>query len=470
LRRSGVVGAGGMLAPSLFRNLWVQDALATTFGDRFLVVIYLDGGNDGLNTVTPVDDADGTLRQDYDTHRTNINLTPDHLAATHIGIDPNTHAQLALHPAFAGTGAGMGGLKALWDEGYLAVVQGCGYPNYSLSHDDSRVIWQTANPANVSGYSTGWMGRFLAHPLEDAGNDILGVTVGDRVAGEFKHNGASVLAIRSLPDFGFPYDSFAPADNVLKRAAFDQLYQHVAGAASPTLSYLGATGSATLVSAENYPLLDSLYETDRATQNQWYSALNSGTARDLREVAKMMYGVATGQPEVDVRFFQVVNGGYDTHAGQGGATGFHHDLHKELGDAVRVFMEDIKTMPGNVADKTLIVVWSEFGRRIQQNHNGTDHGSQSPMLLIGGSVNPGIYGNHPNIAPGALDPQGNTVYIQDAAVPNPYRSTDIRDVYGTILTKWLNMPELTVLADVLPLDGGDPEFKWTSANFDLGFV
>jgi uncharacterized protein (DUF1501 family) len=225
-----------------------------------------------------------------------------------------------------------------------------------------------------------------------------------------------------------------------------------------------------LLSGENYPLLDSLYETDRPTENQWYTAANSSLARDLREVAKVMYGVATGQPNVDARFFQVVNGGYDTHSGQGGATGFHHDLHKELGDAVRIFMEDLRTMPGTVADRTLIVVWSEFGRRVHQNHNGTDHGSQSPMFAIGGAVNQGVYGNHPNIAPTAHDESGNTPYVQDPAIPNPYRSTDFRDVYGTILTKWLNMPDAVVLADVLAVDGGDPEFYWTNPNFDLGFV
>jgi uncharacterized protein (DUF1501 family) len=133
-------------------------------------------------------------------------------------------------------------------------------------------------------------------------------------------------------------------------------------------------------------------------------------------------------------------------------------------------MEDLKTMPGDVAEKTLVVVWSEFSRRVHQNNNGTDHGSQGPVLVIGGSVNGGVYGNHPNIAPGALDNQGNTPYVQDPAMRNPFRSTDFRDVYGTILTRWLNMPEPTVLADILPPDSGDAEYYWTNPNFDVGFV
>src|SRR3954447_2292702 len=208
LKGSGVVAAAGLVGPGLFGNLFVRQALATTFGDRFLVVLNLDGGNDGLNTVTPVTNGGGSLRTAYDAARSNINLSPSDLAATLIGADPNTGAQLALHPALAGAGAGMGGLKALWDEGKVAVIQGCGYPDYTLSHADSRIIWETGLPTNVAGFGgTGWFGRFLAHPSE-SGSEILGVNVRDRIAGEFKQSAASVLAIRRLRDFGFPYDAF----------------------------------------------------------------------------------------------------------------------------------------------------------------------------------------------------------------------------------------------------------------------
>ena len=120
-----------------------------------------------------------------------------------------------------------------------------------------------------------------------------------------------------------------------------------------------------------------------------------------------------------------------------------------------------------VADKVCTVVWSEFSRRIEQNDNGTDHGSQGPMFIIGDAVNGGIYGNHPNIDALALDEDGNTEYTQDA---NPFRSTDFRDVYGTVLKHWLNMTHADVLANALQLDAGDPTYYWTSENFDLGFL
>ncbi len=120
-----------------------------------------------------------------------------------------------------------------------------------------------------------------------------------------------------------------------------------------------------------------------------------------------------------------------------------------------------------VADKVCTVVWSEFSRRIEQNDNGTDHGSQGPMFIIGDGVNGGVYGNHPNIYPLALDQDGNTEYTQNA---NPFRSTDFRDVYGTVLKHWLNMDHGTILGSVLPIDSGDPAYYWTQENFDLGFL
>ena len=123
IQRTGLATAGTLLGPSLFENLFVRQAMADTIGNRYLVVLYLDGGNDGLNTVTPY--ASGALRSAYDGYRrTNgggINLSQGSLAGTTIGTDPATGTQLALHPGFSG-------LKQLYDLGKVAVVQGCGYP------------------------------------------------------------------------------------------------------------------------------------------------------------------------------------------------------------------------------------------------------------------------------------------------------------------------------------------------------
>jgi len=463
LMRSGL-GAGGLLiGPGLFGSPLVRRAFAD-IGSRYLVVFYLDGGNDGLNTIVPYDNVGG-LRAFYEAHRLagtgGLRIAPAALSVPTLPCeDPNTGAQLGFHP-------GLAGLRALYDAGMVAVIQGCGYPDYSLSHADSTTIWQTANPLGLGAFDgTGWVGRHLA--LEYGNTAIPGVNIANSVAGEFRQTATGVLAMRRVADAGFPYDDYDPLDQGAKRDAFEALYTAANGATNPLMSFLGGTGLATLIGSESYPPLHGAYTADRATWNQLYSNIGRSLARDLREVAKIIYGIENAAPSVTARFFQVSNGGYDTHSDQGGAEidGQHYDLHKEVGDSLKVFYDDLADM--GVADKVCTVVWSEFSRRIPQNSNGTDHGSQGPMFVIGGAVQGGVYGNHPNIDPGALDDNENTPYSQVAA--DPFRSTDFRDVYGTVLKHWLNMSATTILSSVLPLDVGSPADYWTVANFDLDFL
>ena len=390
IKRTGLATAGAFFGPSLFGNPFVRQAMAQTIGDRYFVVLFLDGGNDGFNTVVPY--GAGTLRTAYETYRNagSLQLLPGDLdgtipgtGGTLIGNDFNTGEQLALHPGFngfPGVSAGAGGLKAIYDAGELAVIQGCGYPEYSLSHEQARAIWQTANPLGVSGYSgTGWVGRHLQSEYGAA--DIPSVNIESGVAPEFRQTTTSVLAIESLEDFGFPYDLEYPDDATLKEAAFNALY---GGAQSGQLSYVANSGLATLASTNSYPPLHALYATDRSVFNDLYDGVDRGTARDFREIAKIIYGVHTGQPGVSARFFRLSNGGYDTHSDQGAAQpdGQHFLLHAEIGAALKVFRDDLTDM--GVWDKTCVLVYSEFSRRIPQNNNGTDHGSQGPMFVIGG--------------------------------------------------------------------------------------
>lgn len=465
ITRTGLAAAGSFLGPSLFRNPWVKQALAQTIGDRYFIVVFLDGGNDGLNTVTPIaNGSSGNLRGAYQIARTagvgGLQLSAAELAATAIDNDPNTGTPLALHPGFIG-------LKQLYNLGKVAVIQGCGYPEYSLSHDVSRHSWQSAIPG---GTGNGWMGRYLA--ANYVGTDIPGVNIADQIGGEFIQSATSVLAIRRVGNFKFPYDEYDDADIPAKSAAFQALSSNATAGAQPVLQYVGAAGNATLTATSSYPPLSRQYQTDRDSFNQRYSDLGTTFARDIREVAKIIYGVNRGVPNVNARFFEVRNGGYDTHSDQGGGAvdGQQYSLHREIGDALELFYEDCADM--GVANKVCIVTWSEFSRRIVQNDNGTDHGSQGPMFVIGGAVNGGVYGNHPNIADQAvLNPDngdGNTPYSQAAG--DPFRSTDFRDVYGTLLKNWLNMPQSTILSSVLTPDSGSPANYWTTPNFDLGFV
>ncbi len=468
LKRAGYATAGTVMLPSLFSSPFVGKAFADTIGDRYLVILFLDGGNDGLNTVMPMDDTAGLLTAYRDARGTGsggLRIDPGEMAVPSVvsTLDPGTGTQLGFHPGLASFGT-------MYDAGNVAVIQGTGYPDYSLSHESSRVIWQTANPTGMSAIAgSGWAGRHLG--LEYGPQDIYGVTIDDAVAAEMRTSGTSVLAINRLNRFGFPLDDYDENDETIYTQSYNDLYAAAGANLQPLTSTIGNAGLATYTSTQSYPPLHNNYKNDpiRSTYNDAYGALGTSTARDLREVAKIIYGVSTGEPGVTARFFQVRNGGYDTHADQGGAdpNGQHYNLHAEVADAVSLFFDDMNSM--GVGNKVTMVIWSEFSRRIPQNDNGTDHGSQGPMFVIGEPVNGGIYGNHPNIDEAALDNRENTPYSQ--APGDTFRSTDFRDVFGTVLKHWVNMSEADILNHVLPLDVlGPASDYWTVQDFDLGFL
>lgn len=495
LTRTGLASASALFGPSLFGSPWMRQAMAATIGDRYFIVLFLDGGNDGQNTIIPVSGGGvvgngiSSLRPLYEQVRNHPStpggiriLNPLVPAAGPPLVDPGTGCQLGFHP-------GLAGLRDLYEDGMVAVIQGCGYPRYNLSHEVSRLIWERGNPLGTVG--TGWVGRSLIAGGY-GGSDIPAVNVGGRVAGEYQQSATSVLVFDRLQNFGFPYDDAYDDDNAAKAAAFSALHAAASANGNAAMQYIGGTGSATVTATSTYPDLHDDYVDDRLPWSQAYSngtppGLNTSTARAFREIAKVIYGVARGAlpASLSARFFQLANGGYDTHSNQGGeeSDGDHFRLHAEVADAIKLFYEDLADMASgaamgsgleNLPDKVTVMVWSEFSRRVYQNDNGTDHGSQGPMFLIGGAnaVNGGIYGNHPNIDPDdgtwGLDDNGNSRYSQDVA--NPQRSTDFRDVYGTIIKHWLGIANP---APLLPLDSTlgfmGPSY-WTQADFDMGFL
>lgn len=470
LKRSGLA-TGSLLVPGWLDSVFVRKAMASAIGDRYLLVFFLDGGNDGLNTVVPVDNGSlpfpTGLRDLYQNVRgtgTGGLRIPD-TDLLPIGTDPNSGTQLGLHPALSG-------FKSLYDGGRLAVIQGCGYPAPNLSHATSSGFWQTADRFGaIPGSPRGWMGRYLADVAGFSGADIPAVNVRSNIAGEFVQTSTNVLAFSSLSGFGFPFDTTVEGggntDKAFKQNAFAAVHTAAAADAAARMQYVGEAGAATLTASQVYPGLVAYYN-GVAARNAFGTAYpNNGTGRSLRDIARIIYGVETGyDPSVCARYFEVRKGGYDTHADQGdGNAGRHFDLHKEVGDALKHFYDDVADM--GIAHKLCVVLWSEFGRRVAQNATGTDHGTQAPMFVLGGTVNGGVYGNHPDIG-GTEIPlvSGNTAYSQDNA--NPYRSTDLRDVFGTIAERWLNAPDASVLfpADTQP----DPANYWTAANFNLGFL
>ena len=483
IKRTSLAAGATAFGPGLFPSPLVRRAMAETIGERYLIVLFLDGGNDGFNTVVPYDDGVGNpaglrLREQYERARKatgggGIRLSPASLARPLVKPpmkDPHTQCELGLHP-------GLAALRDMYDQGMVAVVQGCGYPDYNLSHDESRIIWQTANPQRRTTLSgTGWTGRHLEH---DAPNyqpeDIPAVAIDYSVAPEFRQTKTSVLAIGDgVENFNFPFDDnyLEETEKDAKKAVFNQLHGTAAGLGGP-LAVIGATGGSTLAASELFPASAEQY---LGRSDPGYGDLDRSTGYGFQDIAKIIYG---GERNLlgpkPPRFFHLSNGGYDTHSNQGGATGDQFDLHFEVAEALRIFFTDLQTLGnGNtdIRNKVLVMIWSEFSRRIEQNDNGTDHGSQGPMLIVGGAavINEGVYGNHPDVQD-ALDntDDGNTVYSQNGG--NGFRSTDFRDVYGTILKHWVNMAHADIVNDVLPLDtAGSPDDWWHSESFDLGFL
>lgn len=461
IQRTGLATAGLMAGPAALRGFFGAPALADTIGplDRYLVILFLSGGNDGVGTIIPVNDVAG-YRSAYEASRNTGNgglrIANPSVPGGPSLLDPATGTQLGFHPALVGN------FQNLWEAGKVAIVQGCGYPEYNLSHEESETIWETANPLGVVSLATGAFGRHLE--AEYGSTDLPAVSVSGRYSEEFRQTGTNVLAIRRLKNFGFPYDGYHQSDEAAKRTAFSSLYAEALGSSPALLQAVGQGGGATLAATDSFATLHDTYESTRSSWLDDYETIG-GTARRFAEVAKIIHGVENGV--VDARFAGITQGGYDTHSGQGGddPDGRHYGLLQNMGEALELFYADLTDM--GVAHKVTTLVWSEFSRRIPQNNNGTDHGSQGPMFVVGDSVNGGIYGNHPEIT--ALDDRENTAYSQDPL--DPARSTDFRDVYGTVLKHWVGVadPSPILPTDTVPV-GEDPDEYWTSADFDLGFL
>jgi len=380
-------GAVGALTPSLVMDgRLAERALAAGTRDsakNILVVVQLAGGNDGLNTVIPY--GDGLYYQKRPT-----------LAIPQSRVLPLTN-HLGLHP-------NLKGIKALYDGGKVAVVQGVGYPNPSLSHFRSTDIWQTAQPVGAS--DTGWLGRYLDSTLADEQNPLKAISMGPLLQKALWARDTMVPAVQSLQAFKFlaAGRNAADAHNVV--SAFQRMYGASAATDGPYLSLIQAADT------NAYQATIQL-STTQATKTSPVAYPGTALAKQLKLVSQV---IATN---LGTRVFMVTQGGYDDHANE--AQG-HALLVSELGDAVAAFYNDL-TAQGRV-NQVLLMTVSEFGRRPQENASqGTDHGTAAPMFIVGGGVKGGMYGAAPSLA--NLD-DGNLRF-----------NTDFRSVYSTVLTRWM---------------------------------
>jgi uncharacterized protein (DUF1501 family) len=359
--------------------------------DRCLVIVNLYGGNDGLNCVVPHgDDRYYQLRPALAIAKSDV-LAID----AHVGLNP-----------------GMRAIKRLYDDGKVAIVQSVGYPNPDHSHFRSTEIWQTAAPDRYA--HTGWLGRYFDETAAAQTNLFRGVAVSKVLPEVMVSNRTDVPAIPGL----LQYNMIADNDSSSRDAYAAQAQDRRLPFQSPYLAHVMEIESDAQRSSEELPKLVAGYVSKAA-----YPA--TGIGRSLALAARIVGS------KLGTRAIYVEHGSFDTHVGQQKT---QNNLLAQFSEAVGAFYDDL-TAHGNER-RVLILTFSEFGRRIEENGNrGTDHGEASPLFLIGGGVRGGVYGTYPDLASSNAGNMGNVRF-----------TTDFRSVYATVLERWLGRSPSGVLA------------------------
>ncbi len=389
----------GFAAPQVLCDI----ALAQGVPSRNLVVVYLSGGNDSLSMVIPYRDPF------YATRRPSIAIPAGNVLQ--IGTDASG-VELGLHPRLTG-------LRSVFDAGRLAIVQRTGYANQSRSHFTGFDIWGTASTSNTSG--TGWLGRYL---------DLLQPPIDPLVAWNTVRETPRPLMARTVgvPAITSPatYQFSSPntgAEAGYERAAQLRISSHIP-VDRPHLAFVNSTTQAALGTLDRVATV--------ATYTPSVTYPNNGFGQALRAVAGAM------NKQIGTKVFWVQTGGFDTHASQGTNAGAYVNLMATLGDGLKAFYDDLNNQ--SMLNNTVVLVYSEFGRRISENGSqGTDHGSGGNMMLLGGLVRGGIYGTAPNLN---QDPANPTLENNAADVK---WETDFRGVYAKILDSWLGSNSVTIL-------------------------
>jgi uncharacterized protein (DUF1501 family) len=373
-----------------------EESVGAADAGRTLVVIELMGGNDGLNTVVPYADAL------YPQLRSRIGIPTGSVLA----LD----GRLGLNPV-------MTGLKSLWDANRLAIVTNVGYPNSSLSHFESRDIWHTADP--LLAQRRGWLGRWADATIAGNGNPLSCAAISQSLPRTLLADNVGVPTFLNLASYQYQTDGAFSGDSGNQVTAFlaESGAEYPVGSLEASLGQVGAdaiSSSNTLQTVGNGYVAMGAYPS---------SSLGSG----LELVAQIIHA------DVGARILYVTTGGFDNHSGEDVD---HDPLLTDLSDSIKAFFDDLD---GHGKSKdVLLMTWSEFGRRAQDNgSNGTDHGTSAPHFVVGDGVVAGIHGDAPDLA--HLDANGNLPI-----------ENDFRSYYGTILSDWLGADSSAILGTGWP--------------------
>lgn len=384
----------GAFAPDLL--LVPRPARAAAAGGRILVILQQSGGNDGVNTVVPFTDLA------YAATRPTLAIPESQLLPISGG--------LGLHPSLAN-------LKTLFDEGKLAIIPGVGYPNSNLSHFTSMDIWHTASPEGVQ--TRGWLGRYLDLHPPGSENALFSVNIGSQVPKAFNADTVSSPSIASVSAYQFRTDPRYPVDRASQVNAFLNLEHLSLSDPFPRSNIAGVSVNA-YTTSEAVKAAASSY-----TPSVMYP--NTSLAQGLLLIAQIIAG------NLGTQIFYISTGGYDTHTNQ---VNTHANLLTTLSAALFAFQRDMEAK--GLADRIVILTFSEFGRRVAENGSrGTDHGTSTIQFALGTPVKSGLYGAYPSLS--ELDGNGNLLF-----------TTDFRSSYATVLENWLGADAGAILGGTFP--------------------
>jgi len=372
MQSTSILSLASSIPCFLTRSL--QAAETKTNNGRILVVIELNGGNDGLNTVVPF------TNENYQKYRTALRISESKV----LKLNP----EIGLHPA-------MKDAAKLVEDGRLAVIQGVGYPNPNRSHFESMAIWQSAqqNPKAHGGY--GWLGRALDQKLNRNQTFADAICLGDVDPPQaLRGRQATQSTIRNLAELQLDSQS-VNADVGSDENTADDLLQFV---------------RRRTVDARD--TVERISKLNHASQTKTRYPQN-GLANRLKDIARLI------RAELEPRVYYTVQAGYDTHINQ---EFDHYRRLSAFSGALNAFLNDLRE--SQLDERVLVLVFSEFGRRVAENDSqGTDHGTAGPVFLAGPAVKAGLHGTHPDLTD-----------LEDGDLK---MTTDFRSVYATVLSKWL---------------------------------
>lgn len=378
----GSLATASLMVPKFLKAFEGQSMVLP--GNKVVVILQLSGGNDGLNTVIPV-------RNDlYYKARPKLGIAKDKaLSVTD---------EVSLHPALSG-------FKELYDDGSLAILNNVGYPNPDRSHFRSMDIWHTASQSTEY-WTNGWVGRYLDSQCKGCDKPTQAIELDDVLSLALKGEDIKGIAVKD------PRRLYGTANEKFFR---EVMKNHKDEAGEQPVDYLYKTMAETLSSADYIFKQSRMHPT-----NAEYPKTDLGNS--LKTIASLIYS------EINTKVYYVSLGSFDTHINQDAQ---QQRLFTEMNDAVKAFVKDLKQQ--HRFEDVMLFTFSEFGRRVNQNaSNGTDHGTANNMFLVsGGLKQKGMLNAMPDLAD--LN-EGDLKY-----------NVDFKNVYATILNKWLKADDKSIL-------------------------